>query len=890
MGAQLGSHIDDWIRDGGIVVTASERTARALQMAFHQRRRADGLTAWPAPRIQAWTSFALAAWEAHTIDERMLLNSAQEQMLWSEIIGREQHIAALLEAPRQRMATLAAEAHERLCSFAPTFLDRKARVGWDLDSGAFSGWLSAFDNACRELSVFSRARVPLEAVRGLKQDATSRAPLLVVGFDRFFPIQRSLFDAWGPWHEPAADEPAGAVHFYSAADEDTELTACARWCRDELSKRPAARLLVISQQVSERRGEFERAFLRDSLPSRSGPFFEFSLGISLSRVPLIHAAHLLLRWLHSPLAEHELDWLFSTGFITPGPEESIALPAYMRALRSRGLARPEWTLHAFASQHTGATQLPATWLRRVNQARQLLAAQVGQRQTALGWAALVPELLTAAGFPGQRPLSSTEFQAWQRWAQTLDTCGTLGFDGRRVTWIEFLTSLARILDETLFASESSDAPILIAGPAESAGLTADALWFLGADEDVWPPSGSAHPLIPLAVQRESAMPHASPRHDFELAESMTKRVLRSARVVHFSYAGRKGETETRPSRLVEKLASSPEPLPARLLFTRVEEPLTVSYADLAHVPYPRGKVPGGSGVLTAQSQCPFQAFARARLGAESWEPAAYGLSASQRGLLLHAVLHAVWAGPPHGLRSLDDLLHCADLRAFVTDHVRRVFDEKLPTGVAHRMPHRYLQLETKRLTDVVSSWLSYEATRLPFTVAETESSRTIRLAELELSLRLDRIDQLSDGSLLVIDYKTGNVTPSAWQPPRPDDVQLPLYAGFGLTGRPGGLVFAKVRAGKFEFAGHLRDARTTLFSGLAGNSPLVKKALTDEQLSAWMKSIEQLARDFLSGQAEVSPREYPETCERCGLQALCRIHETLDELERKEEIEEAGDV
>jgi RecB family exonuclease len=242
------------------------------------------------------------------------------------------------------------------------------------------------------------------------------------------------------------------------------------------------------------------------------------------------------------------------------------------------------------------------------------------------------------------------------------------------------------------------------------------------------------------------------------------------------------------------------------------------------------------------------------------------------------------------LRSLDDLLHCADLRAFVTDHVRRVFDEKLPTGVADRMPHRYLQLETKRLTDVVSSWLSYEATRLPFTVAETESSRTIRLAELELSLRLDRIDQLSDGSLLVIDYKTGNVTPSAWQPPRPDDVQLPLYAGFGLTGRPGGLVFAKVRAGKFEFAGHLRDARTTLFSGLAGNSPLVKKALTDEQLSAWMKSIEQLARDFLSGQAEVSPREYPETCERCGLQALCRIHETLDELERKEEIEEAGDV
>jgi ATP-dependent helicase/nuclease subunit B len=890
MGAQLGAQIDDWIRDGGIVVTASERTARALQMAFHQRRRADGLTAWPAPSILAWTGFALSAWEAHALNERMLLNSAQEQMLWAEIIGREQHIATLLEAPRQRMASLAAEAHERLCWFAPIFLERKARVGWDLDPGAFSGWLSSFDNACRELSVVSRSRVPLEAVRGLLQDATPRAPLLAIGFDRFFPIHRTLFDAWGRWRELAVDEGAKAIHFYFAADEDAELNACAHWCREELAKRPTAQLLVISQQVSERRGEFERAFLRDAPPSCYEPLFEFSLGVPLSQVPLTRASRLILRWLHSPLAEHELDWLFSTGLLAGDPTDSFALPAYMRALRSRGLARPEWTLPAFVLQHAGKTQLPAGWLRRINRAYKLLSEQGDRPQTALTWAALVPELLAAAGFPGQRSLSSAEFQSSQRWAQTLETCGTLGFDGRRLTWNEFLTSLSRILDDTLFASESSDAPILIAGPAESAGLSANALWFLGADEDAWPPSGSAHPLIPLAVQRDSSMPHASPRHDLELAESMTKRVLRSAPVVHFSYPGRKGETETRPSRLIEKLARSPEPLPTHLLSARLEEPLTVWYADLSHVPFPRGKVSGGSSNLTAQSQCPFQAFALARLGAESWEPAEYGLSASQRGLLLHAVLHAVWGGPPYGLRSLDDLLNCANLHAFVAGHVRRVFDEKLPTGVADRMPLRYLQLETKRLTDVVKSWLSYEATRLPFTVAETESSRTIRLAELELGLRLDRIDRLNDDSLLVIDYKTGDVGPGSWQLPRPDDVQLPLYAGFGLTGRPGGLVFAKVRAGKFEFTGHLRDARNILFNDLAGNSSLVKKTLTDEQLLEWMKYIEQLARDFVSGRADASPREYPGTCQRCGLQALCRIHETLDEVELKKEMEVAEDV
>ena len=66
-----------------------------------------------------------------------------------------------------------------------------------------------------------------------------------------------------------------------------------------------------------------------------------------------------------------------------------------------------------------------------------------------------------------------------------------------------------------------------------------------------------------------------------------------------------------------------------------------------------------------------------------------------------------------------------------------------------------------------------------------------------MKLRLDRLDRLNDGSLLVIDYKSGNVAIKSWELPRPDDVQLPLYAAFGLDREreTGGLVFAKVRTG-----------------------------------------------------------------------------------------------
>ena len=123
-------------------------------------------------------------------------------------------------------------------------------------------------------------------------------------------------------------------------------------------------------------------------------------------------------------------------------------------------------------------------------------------------------------------------------------------------------------------------------------------------------------------------------------------------------------------------------------------------------------------------------------------------------------------------------------------------------------------------------------------------------------------------------------------------MQLPLYADFALdpdSSLIGGLVFAKVRAGETEFAGKVRDAKATLLANLRGNSNLVKKPLDSEQLSAWKQYIEELALDFLAGRAVVNPRDYPETCERCGLQVVCRVSENPP-LSGDENSEEAGDA
>ena len=204
----------------------------------------------------------------------------------------------------------------------------------------------------------------------------------------------------------------------------------------------------------------------------------------------------------------------------------------------------------------------------------------------------------------------------------------------------------------LFSEEAQDPSILIAGAAESAGLTADGIWFRRPDEETWPAPGNTHPLLPIEVQREAAMPHAWPGLDWQLGEAITTRVLQSATQVCVSYAQLKEDVETRPSRMMVQFAGLPQPLPAELRPDPSHVPLTVAFDDTLAIPLPSVRsrtstpqlslfedvgtqaevlqsyeVPGGSMVLTAQSQCAFKAFAIARLGAQEWEPAEAGLTA-----------------------------------------------------------------------------------------------------------------------------------------------------------------------------------------------------------------------------------------------------------------------
>ncbi len=174
--------IDRWIVDGGIIVAASDRAARAVQLAYHRRRRSDGATAWPAPPIHSWTAFVATAWEQYARDDRMILNPSQELELWSGIIAREHHLVTALEGPRRRMARLAMEAHSLLCAYAPQFLRESARSGWDRDADAFIAGSPPSKKSALVESFLSPSRQPLELFPLLQGDSSRPSSCPAPGF------------------------------------------------------------------------------------------------------------------------------------------------------------------------------------------------------------------------------------------------------------------------------------------------------------------------------------------------------------------------------------------------------------------------------------------------------------------------------------------------------------------------------------------------------------------------------------------------------------------------------------------------------------------------------------------------------------------------------------
>jgi probable DNA repair protein len=354
----------------------------------------------------------------------------------------------------------------------------------------------------------------------------------------------------------------------------------------------------------------------------------------------------------------------------------------------------------------------------------------------------------------------------------------------------------------------------------------------------------------------------------EFATRVTEQLLASSPDITVSYPEKEGDSELRPSPL---FASLPEVeaevlgLPAYRAQAELLSESTSSTETIAvdlPPPWQGSRFPGGTSIFKKQAACPFQAFAHFRLGAEKPEAATPGLSALDRGDLLHATLLRVWKE----FGSHETLMDARpeNIAAVVHDEVQAGIREMAAKKRALRQP-RFAAIEQSRLERLVTEWLDLEKRRQPFEVIRTEVERQVSIGGIDLKIRPDRVDRLTDGSCVVIDYKTSSLGATRLDGNRPDEPQLPIYAV--TSDLPlSGVAFGVARLGEMKFAGVAASA------GILPNvKPDADGMSIADRIRDWGTVLHQLAADFRSGAAAVDPKRGVQTCRNCGLQTLCRV-------------------
>jgi ATP-dependent helicase/nuclease subunit B len=891
---QLPPVIAAAIQAGDTVIASSARAARALRRAHSEQQRQQGLQAWQSADVLDWDSWLHRLWQRRLrsgAETRLLLTTLQELELWVQLIKPSIEGRRLISVAG--VAELAQQAYALLCAYGALDFLHGDRLG-NQDVESFREWARAFERACRKEEWLSRAMLPL-VLRETAGRLEATARLLLTGFDRVTPAQQQLIEALRErGHEVQIIEPTEVsteetTLLVEAIDKRDEIATCALWVKHELAATNTARIAVVVPNVSSIRPEIERIFRQILAPQavaigehdKALPF-EFSLGVPLADVPMARSALMLLRWMNGPLQLDQVSWLLLSGFLHQQQDELLPVAEFDVKFRRQAMRQPEQDLETFLYSAN-----PPDNLRRSLQAGRRLLPQNGSLNFAQ-WIDVAERILDAVHWPGAHPLQSEDFQVQARWSQLLDSVAALAFDGRKAGYSEFLEVLERQARQTIFAPESRDAAVQIMGPFEAAGLTFDALWFLGADDASWPAVARRHPFLTRSLQQTRNMPHADSTADWKLAQQVTARLERSAAKCVFSYPSQNADGVCRPSTLVNSVQRK-TPAKALLISIATDEylaatapPLPVEEENAAILPWPIEQNAGGAEILRRQAACPFQSFATRRLDARPMDATDWGLEARERGSVVHKILEDLWAE----LKTRDALIQAraeARLHALVEQHVAATLQRYRGRALKHSWTQAYLDAEQKRIVSLIEEWLDYEAKRADFTVEAGEEKLAATVGDLKLQVRVDRIDAVGGGRV-IIDYKTGMLNGVSWDGPRPDEPQLPLYAGFGQIDHLKGVLLGRVREDKVKFIGRVEDARTVM----PGDTKLTRPPYSADMLRGWQDVLGGLGQQFLRGEAQVDPKQYPKTCKFCDLPGLCRIAES-DRADAGDEADESDD-
>ncbi len=507
---------------------------------------------------------------------------------------------------------------------------------------------------------------------------------------------------------------------YRAQDKQDEYSTMLTWLDNRLAENDK-NIAIVLPNIAEH-GDYVASLIQKKFPKET---INISLGQSLIKHLLIAHALRFIRF-DNNISNWEARLILNSPYIANSQTEFKQRAELLQNLQI--LKKPSLTIKDLAQECAQSAPRLADILTNLS--------QYPENASPSEWISIFQKRLQEFGFPGEYTLSSITFQCFNRLQNLFAEFMQFAIFCQNMPKKTTLNTLYDLANENIFQPKQDPSKISILGLLEASGCTFDSIWVSDLTDKCLPGKTNFSAFIPIEMQKRLLMPHSSNERELKFAKQQLQRLQSSCKNIIFSYPSFVDDIPMLPSPLILNLKEMPKITnihkPHKTNLVNYNQDYTIAQQDLTNIK-------GGTSLLANQAKCPFMAFAKNRLYATPANDVYDWPNNLDRGQILHKILEEFW-NIINNRKKLIELTE-SEIDDLINNISETVINNN-QTAINNELQTLIKQGELKRYNALIKSALKWELSRPDFQVIATEKSYTFNLGEINLKIRVDRIDQL----------------------------------------------------------------------------------------------------------------------------------------------------
>ena len=699
-------------------------------------------------------------------------------------------------------------------------------------SNLFIKWIREFEIIKKTNNFIDSTDLSYQVINLLKA-SSEKEKYYLYGFKKNTPEQNEIFKILN-CQSLKAKELKNNIQAVAFNDEESEILRIAKWAKEISAKNSESQIGIVIPNLSELqhliRSSFDQEFNSSLLETHHKPY-NISLGVPLVQYPLIKDLLSLL----------EISTQIINGNIEVDKLIKVITSPYIKGaqleLNSRSLSVTK--ILSLSSKESSLNKILPLFKNcpiLIEILTELKVLKFNKENTLEDSLESINLILSCYGFTSDRILSSTEYQLFEKYQNESLILNRLSNLQTKENLFDVISILKSHLSRVIFQPKSGISNIHILGSLEAEGLYFDHAWVSSMTSNFLP----SKIKMPLFIPQKTSVEYSLPSSSFHLVTEESNETLNAlnnlSQNLTYSYAKLINSRGEFPTPFI-KFIDYPHYAPPSI------KPRELEYIDDFKAPSINNfNIRKGVKTLQNQMSCSFKGFSE-RFQIDDFDLPHVGLNRLEQGNLIHAILETFF----NEITSNISLLNLSEneLDKLIKKHIEYALEE---------LPRDNFKFNEKiRLVTIIHNYLELEKQRSGFEILETESTSEVNINGLKFSTRIDRMDQLEDGSKLIIDYKTGNGIKISQMIGDPiEQAQLPIYA---ISNAVDNVAFATINSNNCQF-----------------NSINKNKSEWVKQINEWTLSLNTSSLNFQNGIADVLPTK--NACDFCEYDLLCRVDKT----------------